>query len=79
MRIYLISQARETSLNKNPSRTSFCLFYLVFSAKLAIFKDKLVSQNANDQGRFVVVKTKLTTKGGGECEKRGDYIHVIRG
>jgi hypothetical protein len=43
MRIYLISQARETSPDKNPSRTSFCSFYLDSSAKLAIFKDKLVA------------------------------------
>jgi hypothetical protein len=40
MRIYLIFQARETSLDKNPSRTSLCSFYLLPSAKLAIFKDK---------------------------------------
>jgi hypothetical protein len=43
MRIYSISQARETSPNKNPSRTFFCLFHLVSSAKLAIFKDKLIA------------------------------------
>jgi hypothetical protein len=38
-----------------------------------------VSRNANDRGRFVVVKTRLTTKGKRECEGRGDYIHVARG
>jgi hypothetical protein len=38
-----------------------------------------MSQNANDQGRFVVVKTRLTTKRKRECEGRGDYIHVARG
>jgi hypothetical protein len=38
-----------------------------------------MSQNTNDQGRFVKVKTRLTTKGKGECKGRGDYIHVARG
>jgi hypothetical protein len=38
-----------------------------------------VSRNTNDQGQFVGVKTRLTTKGEGECEGRGDYIHVARG
>jgi hypothetical protein len=38
-----------------------------------------VSRNANDRGRFVVVKTRLTTKVREECEGRGDYIHVARG
>jgi hypothetical protein len=38
-----------------------------------------MSQNANDRGRFVVVKTRLTIKGREECEGRGDYIYVVRG
>jgi hypothetical protein len=38
-----------------------------------------MSRNANDRGRFVVVKTRLTTKRREECERRGDYIHVIKG
>jgi hypothetical protein len=38
-----------------------------------------VSQNANDRGWFVVVKTRLTTKRGGECKGKGDYIYVTRG
>jgi hypothetical protein len=38
-----------------------------------------MSRNANNQGRFVGVKTRLTTKGKGECEGRVDYIHVARG
>jgi hypothetical protein len=38
-----------------------------------------VSQNANDRGRFVRVKTRLTTKRREECEGRGDYIHVAKG
>jgi hypothetical protein len=38
-----------------------------------------VSRNANDQGRFVVVKTRLTIKRREECKRRGDYIHIIRG
>jgi hypothetical protein len=38
-----------------------------------------MSQNANDRGWFVIVKTRLTTKGRGECEGRGDYIYVVRG
>jgi hypothetical protein len=38
-----------------------------------------ISQNTNDQGRFVVIKTRLTTKRKRECEGRGDYIHVARG
>jgi hypothetical protein len=31
-----------------------------------------VSQDANNQGRFIVIKTKLTIKGKEECKKRGD-------
>jgi hypothetical protein len=38
-----------------------------------------MSRNENDRGRFVGVKTRLTTKRKGECEGRGDYIHVARG
>jgi hypothetical protein len=38
-----------------------------------------LSRNANDQGWFVVVKTRLTTKGKEECKGRGDYIYVTRG
>jgi hypothetical protein len=38
-----------------------------------------MSQNANDQGWFVAVKTKLTIKRKRECEGRGDYIYVARG
>jgi hypothetical protein len=38
-----------------------------------------MSQNANDRGRFVVIKTKLTIKGREECKKRGDYIYVAKG
>jgi hypothetical protein len=42
-------------------------------------KNRSLSQNANDRGWFVVIKTRLTTKGGEECKGRGDYIHVARG
>jgi hypothetical protein len=38
-----------------------------------------MSQNTNDRGWFVVVKTRLTTKRKRECEKRGDYIYIVRG
>jgi hypothetical protein len=38
-----------------------------------------LSQNANDQGWFVVIKTKLTIKRKIECKKREDYIYVARG
>jgi hypothetical protein len=38
-----------------------------------------MSRNANDRGRFVRVKTRLTTKGRGECKGREDYIYVARG
>jgi hypothetical protein len=38
-----------------------------------------MSQNANDQGWFVKVKTRLTIKRKREYKKRGGYIHVIRG
>jgi hypothetical protein len=38
-----------------------------------------MSQIANDQGWFVVVKTRLTIKRKKECKKREDYIYVIRG
>jgi hypothetical protein len=43
IRIYLISQARETSPDKNLSRTSLCFFYLLFFVKLAIFENKLIT------------------------------------
>jgi hypothetical protein len=39
----------------------------------------IVSQNTNDQGWFVVIKTKLTTKGKRECKEREDYIYIARG
>jgi hypothetical protein len=38
-----------------------------------------MSQNANDQGWFVVIKTRLTIKRKEKCEKRGDYIHIVKG
>jgi hypothetical protein len=38
-----------------------------------------MSRNTNDQGWFVKIKTRLTTKRKEECEERGDYIHVARG
>jgi hypothetical protein len=38
-----------------------------------------MSQNANDRGWFVKIKTKLTTKRKEECKKREDYIYVVRG
>ena len=37
-----------------------------------------MSQNANDRGQFVVIKTRLTTKGKKECKRKGDYIYVAR-
>jgi hypothetical protein len=38
-----------------------------------------VSQNVNDRGWFVVIKTRLTTKRKRECKGKRDYIHVIKG
>jgi hypothetical protein len=38
-----------------------------------------MSQNANDRGLFVVIKTRLTTKRREEYKGRGDYIYVARG
>jgi hypothetical protein len=38
-----------------------------------------ISQDTNNQGWFVVIKTKLTIKRKRECKRRGDYIHVARG
>jgi hypothetical protein len=38
-----------------------------------------MSQNTNNQGWFVKIKTKLTIKGREKCEGRGDYIYVARG
>jgi hypothetical protein len=46
--------------------------------KLIILTNSM-SQNANNQGRFVIIKTKLTIKGKGECKRRGDYIYIVRG
>jgi hypothetical protein len=40
--------------------------------------EMIMSRNANDQGWFVVIKTKLTTKRKEECKGRGDYIYVAR-
>jgi hypothetical protein len=39
----------------------------------------ILSQNTNDRGWFVVVKTRLTTKRKRKCKRRGDYIYVARG
>jgi hypothetical protein len=39
----------------------------------------IMSRNANDQGWFVVVKTRLIIKGREECKGRGDYIYVVKG
>jgi hypothetical protein len=38
-----------------------------------------MSQNTNDQGWFIVIKTKLTTKRRKECKGKEDYIYVVRG
>jgi hypothetical protein len=38
-----------------------------------------MSQNTNDQGWFVVIKTRLTTKRRKEYKRRGDYIYIIKG
>jgi hypothetical protein len=38
-----------------------------------------MSQNTNNRGRFVKVKTRLTIKRKEECKERGDYIHIARG
>jgi hypothetical protein len=53
------------------------LFWGLF--KPVFDKAFIVSQNANDQGWFVVVKTKLTTKRKRECKGRRDYIYVTKG
>jgi hypothetical protein len=38
-----------------------------------------MSRNTNDQGQFVIVKTRLTTKRREKCKGREDYIHIARG
>jgi hypothetical protein len=38
-----------------------------------------ISQNTNDQGWLVKIKTKLITKRKEEYKGREDYIHVARG
>jgi hypothetical protein len=38
-----------------------------------------MSQNANDRGWFVKIKTRLITKRKRECKKRGDYIYIAKG
>jgi hypothetical protein len=38
-----------------------------------------MSQNINDQGWFVKIKTKLTIKRKEEYKGREDYIYVARG
>jgi hypothetical protein len=38
-----------------------------------------MSQNTNDRGWFVIIKTRLTIKRKKECKERGDYIYVARG
>jgi hypothetical protein len=60
--------------------SSQILLRILFTIKqLQSHKVIRLSQNANDQGRFVRVKTRLTIKRKKECEGRGDYIHVARG
>jgi hypothetical protein len=49
--------------------------FLITSSVFFLF----MSQNTNDQGQFVRVKTKLTTKRKRECERKRDYIHVAKG
>jgi hypothetical protein len=39
----------------------------------------IVSQNANDRGWLVVIKTRLTTKRKKKYKRRGDYIYIARG
>jgi hypothetical protein len=58
-----------------PLKVSLKLFTLIRDPK----KEPNMSQNANDRGQFVEVKTRLTTKRKGECKERGDYIYVTRG
>jgi hypothetical protein len=68
--------ARETALEfqyKRPGVNN------VIKRFLGGFFRRIVSRNANDQGRFVVIKTRLTTKRKGECKRRGDYIYVAKG
>jgi hypothetical protein len=38
-----------------------------------------MSQNTNDCGRFVKVKTRLTIKRKEKCKRKGNYIYVVRG
>jgi hypothetical protein len=38
-----------------------------------------MSQNTNNQGWFVIIKTRLTIKDKKKCKKRGDYIYIARG
>jgi hypothetical protein len=50
-----------------------------FLSHTKFYSQHCMSQNANDQGRFVIIKTRLTTKGREECKGREDYIYVARG
>jgi hypothetical protein len=46
---------------------------------LLFYVKTILSQNANDRGWFVIIKTRLTIKRKEGCKERGDYIYVVRG
>jgi hypothetical protein len=59
------------------SNSTSSLFVIAFNINKT--RKTLLSQNANDRGQFVIIKTKLTTKGREECKEKRDYIYVARG
>jgi hypothetical protein len=52
---------------------------LILAGNLLWILKNNMSQNANDRGWFVKIKTRLITKRKRECKKRGDYIYIAKG
>jgi hypothetical protein len=67
------------SLSAVISKTRALKALLHLSLLSPLQKTIYLSQNANDRGWFVKIKTRLTTKRKEECKEKEDYIHVVRG
>jgi hypothetical protein len=71
-------------VKKAKRQPSMCFYTVItyrskYKAEKRSSKSLYLSQNANDQGRFVVIKTRLTTKKREKYKKREDYIYVVKG
>jgi hypothetical protein len=85
--LFIIDTRSVKYLNKHPNILLLDYMYKTNKFNMLLFNilsvdyysNLFMSQNANDQGRFVIIKTRLTTKRKRECKKKGDYIHIVRG